>query len=428
MQFKTLNIAVVGGGLGGLSAALALRRAGHRVTIYERRSFAAEVGASISCAANGGQWLAEWGVDIDMGRPVNLLQLTMRDWKSGEVLAKYDLHDYEEKWGQKYYMFYRKDMHTMLLESCTSPEGKGFPVTVHVDYVCESVDYRAGRIKFRNGQQVEADMIIGADGIRSRVRSEIGITPQMSSAPQTCFRCNVSTDVVKKLNLVDHARHPSIQFWGGFEVPDINKYFKIVMSPCAGGDIVSFYCFMPTEFAEQHTSEGFQFKEVPVSEILVGSYDKLDKDCVDLLKNSVDRMPWRLYVHDPYPYWSRGIATILGDAAHPMMSQGACQAIEDAAALGLIFSADHPEFTHDVAAGLALYERIRKPRATRVQAASMKATENLAERIGFTSLAGPDAPLVDSTGWQKLTVAEMNTYNMRHHIAQETRGSVEARL
>ena len=66
--------------------------------------------------------------------------------------------------------------------------------------------------------------------------------------------------------------------------------------------IVSFYCFMPTEYAEQHTSEGFTFKEVDVDEILVGAYaDKLEKNVVDLLKHSIDRMPWRLYVHDEYP-------------------------------------------------------------------------------------------------------------------------------
>ncbi|KAF8884604.1 hypothetical protein BD779DRAFT_1787139 [Infundibulicybe gibba] len=404
-QFKRLNVAVVGGGLGGLSAALALRRAGHQVTIYERRSMAAEVGA------NGGQWLAEWDVDVSLGRPVYLQQLTMRDWKSGDILTQYDLRDYEQNGAM--------DMHAMLLNSCTSIEGKG-------PQFLSMVTTRTGKITFKNGQQVEADMIIGADGIRSNVRTEIGITPKMTSSPQTCFRCNIPTDTVKKLGLVDHASYPSIQFWGGFEVPDINKYFKIVMSPCAGGDIVSFYCFMPTEYAKQHTSEGFRFKEVPVSEILIGSYECLDKDCVDLLKNSVDRMPWRLYVHEPYPYWSKGVVTVLGDAAHPMMphqSQGACQAIEDAAALGLIFSADHPQFTHNIAAGLALYERIRKPRATRVQVASLKATDDITERIGFTSLAGTGA-LIDDDGWEKLTIGEMNNYDMRRHVAKEVFSSV----
>jgi salicylate hydroxylase len=103
---------------------------------------------------------------------------------------------------------------------------------------------------------------------------------------------------------------------------------------------------MPTELTK-HREEGFTFKEVPVEDMLQGRYNDLDADCVNLLKNSIERMPWRLYVHQPYERFYRGSVCILGDAAHPMMphqSQGACQAIEDAAALGIIFS-DKYNFT-----------------------------------------------------------------------------------
>lgn len=84
----------------------------------------------------------------------------------------------------------------------------------------------------------------------------------------------------------------------------------------------------------------------------------------------------------------------------PHQSQGACQAIEDAAALGIIFSNKY-NFTRDVQRGLAMYQKIRKPRATRVQTASARATENLNERIGFTSLTPHDASLAAAEG--KLT-------------------------
>ncbi|KAL1658529.1 hypothetical protein GGF50DRAFT_108483 [Schizophyllum commune] len=421
--WKQLDVAVMGGGIGGLAAAVAMRRAGHRVTVYERRSFAAEVGASISCAANGTQWLHEWDVDVPAGRPVILEHLTMRDWKTSEPLAIYNLGDYKKKWGNVYNMFHRQDMHAMLLESAMSEEGEGEPVKILVDYICDDVDVEAGIAKFRNGKEVKADIIIGADGIRSNVRTALGIKTERKYAPQTCFRCNVLTSDVKRLGLVDYSYEPAIQYWNGFEqYEDVNKYFKIVMSPCAGGDIVSFYCFMPTEYAEQHTSEGFTFKEVDVDEILVGAYaDKLEKNVVDLLKNSIDRMPWRLYVHDEYPYWSKGVTTLLGDAAHPMMphqSQGACQAIEDAACLAILFSAKYPQYSNDVAAGLRMYERIRKPRATRVQTASRLATDDINERIGFTSLGLPSS-FDKKDGWTKLTIPEMNLYNMKEHIEKE---------
>ncbi|THU80311.1 hypothetical protein K435DRAFT_874512 [Dendrothele bispora CBS 962.96] len=98
----------------------------------------------------------------------------------------------------------------------------------------------------------------------------------------------------------------------------------------------------------------------------------------------------------------------------PHQSQGTCQAIEDAAALGIFFSNKY-KFTQDVTAGLKLYQAIRKPRASRVQAASARAMENLNERIGFTSLTPHDATLAAAEG--KLTVNEMNTYDMHGHIA-----------
>jgi salicylate hydroxylase len=97
--WRSLDVAVIGGGIGGLAAGIALRRAGHTVTIYERADFVGEVGASISCAANGTRWLHEWGVKVEMADPVVLRKLINRDWKTGEPVNVYDLADYEEKWG-----------------------------------------------------------------------------------------------------------------------------------------------------------------------------------------------------------------------------------------------------------------------------------------------------------------------------------------
>lgn len=117
--WRSLDVAVVGGGIGGICAAISLRRAGHTVTIYERSDFAGEVGASISCAANGTRWLHKWGVDIEKGDPVTLRKLINRDWHTGEPVSVYDLADYEEKWGYIYYMFHVSTIHEKCNNSLT---------------------------------------------------------------------------------------------------------------------------------------------------------------------------------------------------------------------------------------------------------------------------------------------------------------------
>ena len=97
--WRALDIAIVGGGIGGLSAGVAFRRAGHKVTIYERADYAGDAGATVGFPANGTKWLHEWGVDIAKGDPVAMQRLIHRDWHTGEANSVYELEGYEEKWG-----------------------------------------------------------------------------------------------------------------------------------------------------------------------------------------------------------------------------------------------------------------------------------------------------------------------------------------
>lgn len=94
-----LDIAIIGAGLGGLSAAVALRRQGHRITVYERYDFAGEVGASLSAASNGSRFLEQWGVDVKAAKPVVLKKLIMHDWETGAIQNEYGLGDYKAKFG-----------------------------------------------------------------------------------------------------------------------------------------------------------------------------------------------------------------------------------------------------------------------------------------------------------------------------------------
>lgn len=426
-DWVSLDVAVIGGGIGGLAAATSLRRAGHKVTIYERADFAGEVGASISCAANGTRWLEEWNVDIALGRPVILEKLISHDWKTGEIINEYDLSDYKQKWGyvcfaifssfvldlrifinfmQVYNMFHRVNMHAMLMSSATGEVGEGVPAKLLVNHVCSNIDLESGLITFSNGKTARHDLIVGSDGIGSAVRSLIGILPDKKQSTSTCYHAIIPTEKVRRLGLHDFAVNNGIEYWGGLAVDGRTPINKIVLSPCREGELTSFYCFFPTNLSD-HNQEGWNY-EASVEQLLA-PYPDLDPDLLAIFKESSDIRPWRLFVHQPYDHWQKGRCCIMGDAAHPMMpdqSQGACQAIEDAAALGLIFGKKYG-FTSNVSKGLEMYESVRKPRATRVQAASARARENIAERIGFSSTVNnPVFKVADENS--KLTIEEMN--------------------
>lgn len=400
-QPHVYNVAIVGSGLGGLSAAVALRRAGHHVTIYERYDFGGEVGASLSVASNGSRLLQEWDVDIKAAKPVILRSLIMHDWSSGQVTSTYDLGDYRARFGTDYNNFHRIDIHNLLKQTAIQEVGKGSPCKLQTWHKAVEIDPEVGSILFENGSKVTADAVICADGIRSVSREQIGVVPHFVASTSCCYRCIISADKLKELGLEEYLNNNAIEFWGGFGIN------KIVLSACSDNNVVSCYCFYPSEMNNVR-EDGWDISTTP--ENLVATFPDLDPKLHKLFMHSEDIKMWRLYNHDEYPYWTNGKCTLLGDAAHPMVpdqSQGACMAIEDAGALGIIFS---PEYDHiGVEDKLKLYETARKNRATKVQTASARARTDLSERIGWSSST-------DKPG--KLTIEEICGYDMHTHIAQ----------
>ncbi|CAG9936592.1 unnamed protein product [Clonostachys rosea f. rosea IK726] len=412
MSWRPLSVGVVGGGIGGMSVAIALRRAGHEVTIYERSDYAGEVGASVSCAANGTRWLHEWNVDVAKGDPVVLKKLINRDWKTGEPVSVYDLADYEERWGYVYNMFHRQYMHSMLKDTAMG-EGEGQPAKLLVNHKCREIDLSTNIITFDNGVTARHDLIVGADGIGSAVRRIIGVHPAKRPAEQSCLHCNVRTEDAVKAGLVDYSEDAALEYWGGQE----GKWDKIVLSPCNGGKLLSYYCFFPRDQGD-YSNQAWGTEDRPLEELL-NPYPQLDRQVFKHLEIGTEIQPWRLWIHDPYPYIHKDKVCLLGDAGHPMMphqSQGACMAIEDAAALGILFNKKY--FNGDVAEALAVYDQVRLPRATRVQAAAAKAAYNINERIGFSF--NKDCPTYQVEDQKKvLTIEEMNAYDMYRDIEEK---------
>ncbi|KAL6875070.1 FAD/NAD(P)-binding domain-containing protein [Trichoderma novae-zelandiae] len=379
------NIAIVGSGLGGLSAAIALRRAGHQVTIYERYDFGGEVGASLSLASNGSRFLQEWKVDVPSAKPVILRSLVMHDWSSGEVSAQYPLGDYRQRFGTDYNNFHRIDLHKHLREVATAEAGQGPPAQLKVWHKAVGLDPSEGRIAFDNGAETVHDVVVCADGVRSQMREQLGVIPQVTPSTSCCYRCTISTAKLRELGLQEFAGNSAIEFWGGKGID------KIVMSPCSNHEVVSCYCFYP---ADKNSLKEDGWNISSTGDNLAATFPDLDQRLRLLFLNAEDIKMWRLYNHEPYPYWVSGRCCLLGDAAHPMMpdqSQGACMALEDAGALGILFSAKY--------AHLSIPDKLQLRRAR----------TDITERIGWSS--AHDRP-------GKLTIEEVCGYDMHSHVAE----------
>lgn len=155
-------------------------------------------------------------------------------------------------------------------------------------------------------------MVIGADGIGSAVRGVLGIKPERRPATCTCLHANVDTARAVELGLVDYSQNSAIEYWGGY-----HTHYKIVLSPCNGGRLLSFYCFFPREAGD---FENQTWDAHATVEELLAPYPDLDRQVFRHLEVGYEVRPWRLWIHEPYDVWQKGVTCIMGDAAHPVSS------------------------------------------------------------------------------------------------------------
>lgn len=292
-------------------------------------------------------------------------------------------------------------MHQALQATVQQAQGLGPPCKLVKNYKAFKVDAEAGTIEFENGVTITADLVIAADGIRSLSREAIGIKPEVGLSTSCCYRCIIGAPKLRELGLSEFITNDAIEFWGGFGMD------KIVLSGCHDNEVISCYCFYPAE-RNGLDKDGWNIGASP--EELCDTFPGLDPRLKTLFMHAEDIKMWRLYVHQEYPYWVKSKVGLLGDAAHPMLpdqSQGFCQAIEDAAALGELFGPDC--FNGNVQKTLRMYETVRKERATRVQTASAKARTDLNERIGWST--GLERP-------GKLTIEEVCSYDLAAHVRE----------
>ncbi|MET9793787.1 FAD-dependent monooxygenase [Streptomyces canus] len=377
------RIAIIGGGIGGLAAAGFLYRAGLTATVYEQAPALTEVGAGLVVAPNAARLLRRLGVMEPFLRLAVPLEWgwEFRRWTDGSVLSVEQLSGVCERlYGEQTYTVHRAD----LLDSLRAAVPAEW-IRLGTKCTAVHVDPDSAFLRFADGSSIEADIVIGADGVHSVVRAALAEPTPPEYSGICAFRTTLPAHTAPAF-----ARRPAQTLWLG-----PGRHF--VHYPIAGGQAVNVVAFAP---AGDYTDESWS--ATATTEEFHAEFAGWDRRVTDLIAAGGTPGRWALLDRAPLRHWSRGRVTLLGDAAHPMFpffAQGAAQSIEDAAVLArsLAESPDAPE------QALKRYESARVDRTTRLQQVS-RARRDInhlpdgpEQQARDTALAASD-PLV-SNGW-----------------------------
>ncbi len=346
-----LKIGICGGGVGGMAAAIALRKAGHEAEVYEQTANYQRVGADINLTPNAVRALDSLGV-VPMlketaARPTHRIS---RMWDTGEVTSKLEMSDAaEEKYGAPQLTVHRADLLNALRVQLPQE-------AIKLGHRAEAIDNieNKPRVRFTNGATDEFDVLVGADGIHSLTRMTLFGPDQPQFTGLVSYRSVVDRSKLSLPNLDAFTK-----WWG--PTPDM----QIVTFPLNRGRET--FVFATTPQADWLHESWTMAGDV---EELRRTYAAFHPEARALLDACESVTKSALYIRDPLPAWSVGRVTLLGDACHPMvpfMAQGACMAIEDSVVLGRVFDGVGES---GIAAALKSYENTRKARTARVQIGS----------------------------------------------------------
>jgi salicylate hydroxylase len=384
MSSSTLfRIIIVGGGIAGTAAAIALRSPGRQITILEQSRLVTEIGATISLQPNASRILQHtWGLSDVLESAAGMVDGSFRIYNTdGRKVNEIPLRNYE-KFGADRIMWHRQDLHTYLKSKATTKDGPGLPANLRASSRVVECDPSAGLITLEDGEKLEADLIIGADGIHSNLRSvvlgkKVTAKPTGISAYRLMLPSSVLEEQASEFYTRISPRDPCTSMIMAHDC-------RLIMGPARGGELYSVVGLVPDERMNENPDTAQSWVNAGDTEKMLATFDGFPPWAKDMLKLAKEVGLWQLRDLDPLEAWTRGRVILVGDAAHAMLptqGQGASQAVEDAEALGAYFSnvADRPSIDKVVTILDQIF-RCRYARASLIQRYSRESAKPATEK------------------------------------------------
>ncbi|MGH7156483.1 MAG: FAD-dependent monooxygenase [Acetobacteraceae bacterium] len=343
-----MKVLVVGGGIGGLTAALAVRQRGHDVTVFEQAPELREVGAGLQLGPNGTRVLLSLGLGPALQRVIcPAAGKEIRLWSTGETWTLFDFSTTSvARYGAPYWMVHRGDLHAVLLNAIADA------MQLHCTCIGFDQDDSGVTLHVAGGEIVRGDVLIGADGVHSRTRQQMfGTRPAQFTGLMTW------RGLVPMERLPTHLRRPVGANWVG-------PGGHVVTYPVRRGELLNFVGTVERDdwHLESWTERG-------TTEECARDFRGWHQDVQTMIRNIDTPFKWALLGREPLPHFSDGRVALLGDAAHPMLpflAQGANMAIEDGMILARCLDA-----SADPAEALRHYQAARLARTTRAVLGSL---------------------------------------------------------
>ncbi|CAI7600515.1 unnamed protein product [Penicillium discolor] len=364
-ETRPLKVLIVGAGIGGLTAAIALRNQGHDIQIFEQSHLATETGAAIHLAPNANGLLRRLGVFAEQFGANPMERLTEYS-ATGELQRVLDLTESNKKWQHPWLLAHRVDLHNNLKGIATTATKTHNAIPLRTASRIAQVDAETATITLEDGSQFQGDVVLGADGVHSVTRSAVpGGQVRAECRGKSAFRFLVSKEVAMNdpitAKLVQHPGELSI--WYGSDA-------RIIMYPTSHNTVLNFVVIHPEGKSAADTEGNNSWGQHGNLERMLQIFDGFDPAILRLLGKADPQSVkvWKLLDMDLVPQWHHHRLALLGDAAHPFLphqGQGGGVAIEDAISLAVVLSPGIS--TTEVPNRLKLYHNIRHERATRIQ-------------------------------------------------------------